>query len=208
VDQANPSARRSSKVLPNSTLFAIPSSNLDEALAPLARFVMLFVLVTIAGTTILMAGKANRSKSEAMPPAAATTGPLLEPTTVIEPLQRAAEQPVAASTATVPRESTAFPRKEQTDTLPAFPDVFAPSLDASYQRANAKRERVTSDPPVEESGPAASAEEFLTSPLTGGGRGLPQVQTTEPPKAVAHLPGHILESSSRQASNDDQPSVY
>jgi hypothetical protein len=208
VDQASPAARRSSKILPRSNPFAIPSSSLDDALAPLARFVMLFVLFTIAGTTILLAGKGNRSQPVTTPPAATTTGPLLEPTTIIEPVRPAIEKPVAASTAAGPTDERAPRSGDETYTLPAFPDVFATPAEASVGTEKSNGARVTSDRPADESSPAATALEFLTSPLTGTGRALPQVQTSEPPKAVAHLPGHILESPSRQASNDDQQSVY
>jgi hypothetical protein len=208
VDQASPAARRSSKVLPRSNPFAIPSSSLDDALAPLARFVMLFVLFTIAGTTILLAGKGNRSKPVTTPPAATTTGPLLEPTTIIEPVRPAIEKPAAASTATGPAGDTATRSRDETFTLPAFPDVFATPAEASAGAEESNGARVTSDRAAEDSSPAATALEFLTSPLTGTGRALPQVQTSEPPKAVAHLSGQILESPSRQASNDDQQSVY
>jgi hypothetical protein len=208
VDQASPAARRSSKVLPRSNPFAIPSSSLDDTLAPLARFAMMFVLFTIAGTTILVAGKANRSKPEITPPAAATTGPLLEPTTIIEPVPRAVERPVAASTAAGPLGDAVVPPRAGTDNLPAFPDVFTMPSETLLGGEEASGEQVTSDRPAQDSSPAASALEFLTSPLTSTGRALPQVQTSEPPKAVAHLPGHILESPSRQASNDDEPSVY
>jgi hypothetical protein len=207
VDQASPAALRRSQILPHSDPFAIPSS-LDDALAPLARFVMMFVLFTIAGTTILVASKASHSEPEISPAAAATTGPLLEPTTTIEPVQPAVEQPVAASTATGPiGEGTVQPRDES-DALPTFPDMFGTPIDASLGGQDTSGKQITSDRPVEESSPAATALEFLTSPLTGTGRALPRVQTSEPPKAVAHLPGHILELPSRQASNDDEQSVY
>jgi hypothetical protein len=208
VDQASPTARRRFQILPRSDPFAIPSSSLDDALAPLARFVMMFVLFTIAGTTILVAGKANHSEPEISPAAAATTGPLLEPTTTIEPVQPAVEQPVAASTASGPIGEASVQSRDETDTLPIFPDMFGAPSDASLGGEETSDKQITSDQPVEESSPAASALEFLTSPLTGTGRALPQVQTSEPPKAVAHLPGHILESPSRQASNDDEQSVY
>jgi hypothetical protein len=208
VDQASPAPRNRSQILPRSNPFAIPSSSLDDALAPLARFVMMFVLFTIAGTTILVAGKANHPKPEISPAAAATIGPLLEPTTTIEPVQPAVGQPVAASTASGPiGEATVQPRDE-TGSLPAFPDMFEAPSDASLGGEETSGKQITSDQTVEESSPAATALEFLTSPLTGTGRVLPQVQTSEPPKAVAHLPGHILESPSRQASNDDEQSVY
>jgi hypothetical protein len=194
VDQASPAARRIAKVLPRSNPFAIPSSSLDDSLAPLARFVMMFVLFTIAGTTFLVAGKSNRAKPEATPPAAATTGPLLEPTTIIEPVRPAIAQPVATSTATGPMGEAAARSRDDINTLPAFPDVFTTPSDASPGGEKGSGQQVTSDPPAGESRPAATALEFLTSPLSGTGRVLPQVQTTEPPKAVAHLPGHILES--------------
>jgi hypothetical protein len=193
VDQASPAARRISKVLPRSNPFAIPSSSLDDSLAPLARFVMMFVLFTIAGTTFLLAGKANRAKPEATPPAAATTGALLEPTTIIEQVRPAAPQPVATSTATGPMGEAAARSRDDTNTLPEFPDVFTTPVDAT-EGEKSSGQQVTNDPPVDESTPPATALEFLTSPLSGTGRALPQVQTTEPPKAVAHLPGHILES--------------
>lgn len=169
---------------------------------------MMFVLFTIAGTTILVAGKANHSKPEISPAAATTAGPLLEPTTTIEPVRPAVQQPVAASTATGPIGEAAVQPRYETDSLPTFPDMFATPSDASLDGEETSGQQVTSDGPAEESSPAATALEFLTSPLSGTGRALPQVQTSEPPAAVAHLPGHILESPSRQASNDDEPSVY
>ncbi len=208
VDQASPAARKRTQILPRSNPFAIPSSSLDDALAPLARFVMMFVLFTIAGTTILVAGKANHSEPEINPSAAATTGPLLEPTTTIEPVQPAVERPVAASTATGPIGEASVEPWDETDTLPTFPDMFGAPSDASLGGEDTSGKQITSDQPVEESSPAATALEFLTSPLTGAGRALPRVQTSEPPKAVAHLRGYILESPSRQASNDDEQSVY
>jgi hypothetical protein len=207
VDQASPATLRRSQILPRSDPFAIPSSSLDDALAPLARFMMMFVLFTIAGTTILVASKGNHSQPEISPAAAATTGPMLEPTTTIEPVQPAVEQPVAASTATSPIGEASVQPRNETEQLPTFPDMFgAPEGSLGGEETSGKQ--ITSDQPVGESGPAATALEFLTAPLTGTGRALPRVQTSEPPQAVAHLPGHILESPSRQASNDDEQSVY
>jgi hypothetical protein len=208
VDQASPAARRSSKILPRSNPFAIPASSLDDALVPLARFAVMFVLFTIAGTTMLVAGKSNRSKPDATPPAAATTGPLLEPTTIIEQARPAVDQPAAASTATGPAGDTAAQPRDETNTLPAFPDVFAAPSDASLGRKESSGGQVTSDRAAEEPRPAESAVEFLMSPPIGSGRPLPRVQTSEPPRAVAHFPGHVLESPSQQASNVDEQSVY
>ena len=70
VDQPVQVPRRSSAILPRSNPFAIPSSSLHDALAPVVRFMMLVVLFTAAGTTILMAGKEDRPKSQPLPPAA------------------------------------------------------------------------------------------------------------------------------------------
>jgi hypothetical protein len=208
VDQAAPGSRRHSDALPTSNPFAIPSASLDEALAPIARFVMLFVLVTIAGTAILLAGK-NRSKPEPASPSATAGAPVLEPTTVIETVRTVIEQPIASTTATGPsNDAPATGRDRASDSLPPFPDVLAPAADVSTQTEGTANEHVSSDPAASDAKPATSASEFLTSPLTGTGRPLPQVRTSEPPTSVAHLPGYILESPSRQASNDDEQSVY
>jgi hypothetical protein len=206
VDQAVPASRRYSAALPSSNPFAIPSARLDEALAPIARFVMLFVLFTIAGTAILLAGK-NRSKPVPATPAAAAAAPVLEPTTVIETVRTIIEQPIASTTATGPsEEAPAAPRDRASESLPPFPDVLAPPADASTQTEGT--EQLSGDRAASDSKPATSASEFLTLPLTGAGRALPQVRTTEPPSSLAHLPGYILESPSRQANHDDEQSVY
>jgi hypothetical protein len=169
---------------------------------------MLFVLVTIAGTAILLAGK-NRSKPKSATPAAAASAPMLEPTTVIETVRTIVDQPIASTTASGPASnSPAAQRDRTTESFPPFPDVLAPPADVSTQTEDTTNEHLRSQRAGAESKPATSASEFLTSPLTGGGRALPQVRTSEPPTAVAHLPGYILESPSRQASNDDEQSVY
>jgi hypothetical protein len=208
VDQAAPASRRNSAALPSSNPFAIPSTSLDDTLAPIARFVMLFVLFTIAGTAILLAGK-NRSKPLPTTPATAAAAPVLEPTTVIEPVRTVVEQLIASTTASGPSSGApAAQRDRETESLPPFPDVLAPPADVSTHREQAAGEQVSSDPAGSNGKPATSATEFLTSPLTGAGRALPQIRTSEPPTSVAHLPGYILESPSRQANNDDEQSVY
>jgi hypothetical protein len=195
VDQAVPAPRRNSAALPSSNPFAIPSASLDDTLAPIARFVMLFVLFTIAGTAILLAGK-NRTKPQPAASAAAAKAPVLEPTTVIEPVRTVVEQPIAATTASGPSgDAPAAERDRSTELLPPFPDVLAPSAETENEQTAS--EQVSSGPAGSNAKPATSASEFLTSPLTGSGRALPQIQTSEPPTSVARLPGYILESSSR-----------
>jgi hypothetical protein len=209
VDRASPASRNSSAVLPSSNPFSIPSTSLHDAIAPLVRFVMLVVLFTAAGTTILLAGKTDRPKSQPMPPAAAAAPALLQPTTIIEPTRPAVEQPIAATTATGPSADASQHKGDRlTDSLPAFPDVLAPPPGASMESDESGSEQVRSDPGAAPPTPAASAPDFLSWPLTGSGRALPQVQTSEPPTALAHFPGHILESPPRQASNDDESSVH
>jgi hypothetical protein len=206
VDQAAPASRRNSAALPSSNPFAIPSASLDDTLAPIARFVMLFVLFTIAGTAILLAGK-NRSKPLPATPATAAATPVLEPTTVIEPVRPVVEHPIASATGPSSDAPNAQ-RDRETESLPLFPDVLAPPSDVSTRSEQAAGEQFSSGPAGSNGKPATSATEFLTSPLTGAGRALPQVRTSEPPTSVAHLPGYILESPSRQANNDDEQSVY
>jgi hypothetical protein len=206
VDQAAPAPRRNSAALPTSNPFAIPSTSLDDTLAPIARFVMLFVLFTIAGTAILLAGK-NRTQPEPAIPAAAASAPVLEPTNVIEPVRTVVDEPIASTTASGPSgDAPAAPRDRSTETLPPFPDVLAPSAETENEQTASGR--VSSGPAGSNAKPATSASEFLTSPLMGSGRALPQVRNSEPPTSVARFPGYILESPSRQASNDDEQSVY
>jgi hypothetical protein len=195
VDQAAPAPRRNSAALPSSNPFAIPSASLDDTLAPIARFVMLFVLFTIAGTAVLLAGK-NRTKPQPAAPAAAATAPVLEPTTVIEPVRTVVDEPIASTTASGPSGNAPSAQRDwSTETLPPFPDVLAPS--AETENDQTASEQVTSGPAGSNAKPATSASEFLTLPLTGTGRALPKARMSEPPTSVARLPGYILESSSR-----------
>jgi hypothetical protein len=206
VDQVNPKSRATSAALPSSNPFAIPPTSLHDALAPVVRFVMLVVMFTAAGTTIIMAGKADQRKPEPNSPAAPAAQPLLEPTSIMEPAVATVEP---AATATGPSRELAAPHFYRLiDSVPPFPDIWSPPANPSADSDDSSGEKVTSDPSLAPSNPADSAADFRSSPLTNNGHTLPQVRTSEPPAAVAHLPGHILESPSRQASNDDEPSVY
>jgi hypothetical protein len=170
---------------------------------------MLVLLFTAAGTTILMAGKESRVKPERIPPAATATQPTLEPTPIIEPAAPAVEQPVAASTASGPIDRA--PADEigaDADGIPPFPEVL-PTGEASAHNTQLIREQLWGGSNISPDSPFAAAPDSLSWPLTGDGHTLPQVRISEPPTAMAHLPGFIVEPPSRQASNDDdKSSVY
>jgi hypothetical protein len=176
---------RESGVLPSSDPFAIPGQTLQQTLAPVIRFLMLVALFTIAGTIILLSRAEKRPASSPRPHAFTQQS--------LQPAVTALEPSAGAATAQGPIESEDAPM--------VAPDVqsTAPPPSASAAETAHAAEAPTAH--------SVSQSEPLSADYSG--QELPQVQTEEPPRAVAHLPGYILEAPAHQASNDDdQSSVH
>jgi hypothetical protein len=173
---------RESAVLPSSDPFAIPAQSLQHTLAPIVRFLMLVALFTIAGTIILLS-RAEKRPAIAPQPRAFTQQSLQPVVTAIEP-------PAAGAAAQGPIESDNSPTVAPDVQSTALPQSASAEETVHAAQAPAAHSMSQSDPP------SADYSE----------QALPQVQTAEPPRAVAHLPGYILEAPAHQASNDDDQS--
>jgi hypothetical protein len=195
-----------SPLLPSANPFSIPASTLQESQSPVVRFVMLFVLFTIAGTILLM----SRGNSR---PTTATTAPKATVQQTLEPV-RTTVQPTAATTvatpiATGPLASTNAAAGAQHQ-QPAVPADSTPPVDArtaadTHAAGDAKVTVAEDRGQMSDLPPAASPG--------GSQRDLPQVQIAEPqaqsaetPRAVAHLRGDIVEAPSHQANHDNHQS--
>jgi hypothetical protein len=167
---------RQSPILPQSDPFSNPIS-LQERLAPVVRFLMLFLLFTAVGTTTLTISGRSRQQADKMsrpeihpaPPAAAASHQRLEPA------DKSNEPPIDPLSATGPAGGDVKQAAPLVRLLPK-PHFTPARVEPQLAAAN--------------------------------GNPLPQVQTTEPPQAVANLPGHIHEAPSRQAHHDDDQSIF
>jgi hypothetical protein len=185
--------RRESAILPKSDPFTIPARTFHQNLAPVVRFLMLVALFTIAGTIILLSRSEKRPTSSTQP--RAFTQQSLEPVVTAvgvaggSPAAHGAVESIDSSFSDGGAHSTALPTAPGEETMPAAP---APTADAVSQTIS------------ESANPAGDVQVGENGPI--GEQVLPQFPTAEPPPAVAHLPGYILEAPSRQASNDDDQS--
>jgi hypothetical protein len=197
--------RRGSPVLPSSNPFSIPGSTLQESLSPLVRFVMLFILVTAAGTIFLMSKSNRQPTAPPSTPSAARPQSLEHADVRLEP---AAATPVANG----PLHATSSETSVQDKPTSALA-ISAPPAGPTATRSD--------DTPVDAtaSAPQDAGETSDVPPVPAAGVNkpkLPQVQLAEPqaqaaqtPHATARLRGDIVEAPSHQASNDDhQSSIY
>jgi hypothetical protein len=213
-------ARRDSPILPRSDPFAISGSSWLEAFGPVARFLTLVALFTAAGMILL--AKRNgvpASVGEKVSAEALQARPSLEPAAV------AMESPAVAPTATGPalgpnsvgdaqHAHIADPPKqliEQSDVeLPGDIDATLDSAENStspYPQTAWPAPTFPQTPSTETQTTGTETTKTETTRIESGI--LPQVQTTDPPQAVAHLPGIITEIPSRHASHDDnQPGLH
>jgi hypothetical protein len=187
TERRSPAYGGASRALPDSNPFAIPSASLVDQLAPVARFLALFLIFTAVGTFVLSTTRERSSgaKPEQTPSAAAPAGvqQILEPTPD-------AEHPTIAT-----------------------PKVFGP-LGANSNKAASERSPARDvAPPVGESDPEPSGERL---PALAGANGepLPQVRTTEiaaPPEeledsaAPARLTGTIRSSDESPTEDVRKP---
>jgi hypothetical protein len=197
---------RQSPILPDSDPFSIPGTSLQERLAPVARFLMLFLLFTAVGTTAMMlsgrrqkAVESNTPRPRSVTPATAashqrlepaptTDEPLSDPLTAIGPLGKEPKPAVAAEC--------------------PLPKLQNPPTSAELRLAAANGGSLpqvqTSDPPRAVQGSLDPASVVRGSPDPAPPKA--QDEAGSPP-AVANLPGYILQSPSRQAQHDDERSI-
>jgi hypothetical protein len=114
-------------------------------------------------------------------------------------------EPVAgAPSARGPIESTQPPVDEASAQSTALPTAPVEGTVSAAQTPAADAVSQTASGSVD-----AGGHEQVGQHTPGSNQALPQVQTAEPPRAVAQLQGYILEVPARQASNDDdQSSVH
>ena len=208
ADERASAVRGTSPILPRSNLFSTGDGSLHDTIGPAVRFFMLVALFTVAGTTVLMIGSEEQASPEISKPVPPALRQTLEPTTAADASNLSVEGPAAAPTASGPLGAQVGPHVDAIQTpivLPADPITPLTSQDVD---AETHGEGEPAGEPLDDR--EREARESPLLPLTSAdGRPLPQVQTSEPPAAVAHLPGHILEVPSRQANHDDnQPSIY
>ena len=198
-DHAPRANRRQSPILPRSDPFAIRGASMMERLGPVVRFVLLVALFTAAGVILLAGGKnAQPSAREKSSAEATVTRQKLEPAAMVVDASTSAATaagPTTIADSLVDRDSADSP---DTDELNAPTNKPTPD-DAQVQRG-ASEDAMS---PYPETGwPQAAFPE-------GGHSALPQVQTTDAPGAIAHLPGFITEIPPRHASHDDnQPGLH
>ena len=189
-------SRRESPILPRTDLFAIPSPGVMEKFGPIVRLVLLIALFTAAGV-ILLAGGNDQQPSVREKTSAETTvtKQSLEPTAVVA--DASASTSTAAGPALVPDSSEVETTQAAVDLSDAVDEAAPGAVQASGGATEA-----AGHPYPQTAWPSAA--------LPDAGHGaLPQVQTTDPPQAVAHLPGHITEIPQRHASHDDnQPGLH
>lgn len=170
-----------SRALPGSNPFAIPSTSMIDRLAPMVRFLTLFLLFTAIGTILLSTRRERSNRPEDIRP------------------------PSAAAPASV--EQKLEPTTENVHPTIATPKAFGP-LGANAETAADESSRlVDHDPPTAPVQPTTSAERSLS--LAGAnGQPLPKVQTTEL-AAVSQGPATASETArftgNIHANDDTQP---
>jgi hypothetical protein len=181
-----------SPALPSTNPFVIPAPGWHSSLTPFVRFVMLVVLFTIAGTIILVTG------ADQQPPAKSQRSNAV--------LQQSLEP---ATTSVAP--TTSMPVAENPVPSPGLASLQPPLAESAMRDSGGTE--APAQPP-DSAGPISNYPstpfpevndvELPSVPLSE-----PQTQVLESPRAIAKLPGYILEAPTRQANNDDdQSSVY
>jgi hypothetical protein len=184
--------RDESPILPQSNPFAIPRTSLQDAIAPIINFLLLFVLFTAAGTWILSTRRQAEPADAAEPPRTAVQQPLERQ--MLEPQSEEIEQPVAAPTAAGPLGSHA-PRtglriKNSSDA--PIGNSQSSTAPASFRPRGA----------AENSGLSPQSAALDVQDTAGA------APSCDPP-AVARLSGSILAAPAQQAHHDDnQPGLH
>ena len=207
-DYAARAPRGESPILPRSDPFALPASSLPDTLAPVVRFLVLVALFTAAGTMVLSMGKRNQTPPDEVRRTSTAVRQSLEPVLPSVSAAPSSDEAFAAPSSIGPVGAEGAPEVE----LP--PDVtVTASANASSKlipQADVTAAHSARQTPETALDSAAPAFDPPLPPMAGAQAGaLPQVRISEPPAAVARLPGTIHEIPTRQAKNgDDEPSIY
>jgi hypothetical protein len=200
-DRGPRAAAGESPILPSSNPFAIPGPGLMTALGPVLRFVMLAALFTAAGIIILTSGKENRTSREVAPAKAAAGRHALEPAAA------AMEPSLPATSAAGPNAAPHPSVGHQRAALPNAPDLSPPAGQGPLDDSPAWGDPSDNTSHATDAYPHAGG--LWVPRARGNGQLVPRVQTSDPPPAVAHLPGYITEIPPRHASHDEnQSSLY
>jgi hypothetical protein len=185
IERRPRSAGGASRALPGSNPFAIPAASLVDRLAPVVRFLAMFLIFTAVGTFVLSTTRerASEPKPEQVPSASAPTdGKQLEPAQALEPTQ------MLEPTTNVDHPTIASPK------------VFGPL------GANADKDAFELPPfpeiESEETSEPKADEERLPSLAGANGEPLPQVRTTE----MAATSGHEEAAAPARLTGSIQPS--
>jgi hypothetical protein len=198
-DHTQRSSRRQSPILPHSDPFAIGGGSWTETVGPIVRVVLLVALFTAAGIILLAGGNDQQpAVREKASTESTVTRQSLEPVGAI--VEASASAPTAAGPAAMSDQSADHTADHDPDPAALNETVDEPVPNAAHARDGATE--AARHPYPETAWPAAVMPE-------AGQSALPQVQTTDPPHAVAQLPGFITEIPQRHASHDDnQPGLH
>jgi hypothetical protein len=200
--------------LPPGSPFAIPSERLQDQFAPLVQFLLLFVLFTAAGTSLLMirkspaAGAADSTAATvdpaiAVPTAAKSTSgerPSIETPAPVGPSGPTSDVTVAPAEAPAPPSFALGPGRNSAAgrdaDVPAVAQVEARGEAPAFvapPRPAAEGPAMPTQPPAGETAPLPyPATNFPPTALpSASDHTLPQARTTDPPTAVARLRGDI-----------------
>jgi hypothetical protein len=212
------------RALPAGDPFAIPSDRLQDRLKPVGQFLLLFVLFTAAGTSLLMIGRPGDKSSAATPTTATIETAIGVPTAGAEssdqvitsaPTIEQAAAPMSAGPASDWAHSMAPPaagRSSATGATAVPPTPRADSVPAMARIDGNADAKLPASPPQPENTPPASATrpaaEAAPMPYPATNypaatfpetieQQLPQVRTTDPQPAIARLRGDIRATSTR-----------
>jgi hypothetical protein len=198
-DHTARAGRRQSPILPSSDPFAIGGANSLETLGPIVRAVLLVALFTAAGIILLAGGNDHEpAVREKVSTESTVTRQSLEPADSI--VEASAPAPTAAGPTSLPDNPADQVAAHDPDSAELENEIDVTAPEAVHARGEATE--AARHPYPETAWPAAVMPE-------AGQSALPQVQTTDQPQAVAHLPGIITEIPQRHASHDDnQPGLH
>jgi hypothetical protein len=198
-DHTARASRRQSPILPSSDPFAIGGASTLETLGPVVRVVLLVALFTAAGIIMLAGGNDHEpAVREKVSTESTVTRQSLEPVDTI--VDVSASAPTAAGPTSMPDKSGDEIAAHDSDAAELKNEIDESAPEAVHARDGATE--AARHPYPETAWPAAVMPE-------GGQSALPQVQMTDPPQAVAQLPGIITEIPQRHASHDDnQPGLH
>ncbi|MEX2307122.1 MAG: hypothetical protein WD738_05995 [Pirellulales bacterium] len=161
-----------------------------DRLAPVARFLLLFALFTVVGTTILTRGPWQKPPNDSVEPATAAAQHSLESQTLQTPTN-GIEPPAATPTAAGPLGSKTPRTGLRTKANPSASGNPQSAIDDRPSTSRTANAKVGSSP----------RSENQQSDVTAGG--------SASPPALARLSGYILEAPTRQAHHDEhEPSLH